>query len=240
MFCDIVPRLLKPAIGYTGMSGKSPLDFDMRVSTSKKKTSASKKSGVNGKNLRQCQWEGCEEHGAYRAPKSPKNTEEFYWYCMDHVRKYNQSWNFYSGMSPEEAEKSRRDDNTWARPTWTMGKTAGPGNKTSHSHANGNAWARWGFEDPSEVLGENATINPGSHATKEAILARIVPKPERKALEILNLPLTTDIKTIRLRYRELIKMLHPDLNGGDTSEEERLREVLWAWDQLKDSQRYKK
>ena len=44
---------------------------------------------------------------------------------------------------------------------------------------------------------------------------------------------------MRKAYKKLIKVLHPDMNGGDRSQEEQLQEVVWAWDQLKDSRNFK-
>ena len=44
---------------------------------------------------------------------------------------------------------------------------------------------------------------------------------------------------IRKAYKKLIKVLHPDMNGGDRSQEEQLQEVMWAWDQVKDSRSFK-
>ena len=43
---------------------------------------------------------------------------------------------------------------------------------------------------------------------------------------------------IRKAYKALVKVLHPDMNGGDRSQEEQLSEVVWAWDQLKDSRNF--
>jgi len=43
---------------------------------------------------------------------------------------------------------------------------------------------------------------------------------------------------IRKCYKALIKVLHPDMNGGDRSDEERLQEVVWAWDQIKISRNF--
>ncbi|MEM9524751.1 MAG: molecular chaperone DnaJ, partial [Pseudomonadota bacterium] len=40
-------------------------------------------------------------------------------------------------------------------------------------------------------------------------------------------------------YKDLIKVLHPDSNEGDRSDEDRLQEVVWAWDQIKDSRSFK-
>ena len=44
---------------------------------------------------------------------------------------------------------------------------------------------------------------------------------------------------VRKAYKALIKVLHPDMNGGDRSQEEQLQEVVWAWDQIKDSRNFK-
>jgi hypothetical protein len=33
--------------------------------------------------------------------------------------------------------------------------------------------------------------------------------------------------------------LHPDLNGGNRADEERLQEVVWAWDQVKESRSFR-
>jgi DnaJ-class molecular chaperone len=35
-----------------------------------------------------------------------------------------------------------------------------------------------------------------------------------------------------------VKDLHPDMNGGNRADEDRLQEVVWAWDQLKDSRNF--
>ena len=44
---------------------------------------------------------------------------------------------------------------------------------------------------------------------------------------------------IRKQYKKLVKDLHPDMNGGDRSQEEQLQQVMWAWDQIKDSRNFK-
>jgi curved DNA-binding protein CbpA len=44
---------------------------------------------------------------------------------------------------------------------------------------------------------------------------------------------------IRKVYKSLIKVLHPDMNGGDRSHEDQLAEVVWAWDQIKGSRSFR-
>ena len=87
--------------------------------------------------------------------------------------------------------------------------------------------------DPHEILGGNATQNPGK------VSARRLPPTERRAIEILEAKETMTKAEIRKCYKALIKVLHPDMNGGDRSQEEMLQEVVWAWDQIKDSRNFK-
>ncbi|MGL4974486.1 MAG: J domain-containing protein, partial [Bosea sp. (in: a-proteobacteria)] len=54
-----------------------------------------------------------------------------------------------------------------------------------------------------------------------------------KALETLGLEPGSDVPTIKARYKELVKRLHPDANGGDRSREDSLREILKAYAHLK-------
>ena len=83
--------------------------------------------------------------------------------------------------------------------------------------------------------GANATQNPGrtSNATRK------LPSTERKALEILDARDTWTRTEVRKQYKGLVKDLHPDMNVGDRSDEDRLQEVVWAWDQIKDSRYFK-
>ena len=92
-----------------------------------------------------------------------------------------------------------------------------------------------GIEDPHQVLGKNATQNPG----KGPAAGRRLPPTERRALEILEAKDTWTKPEVRKAYKALIKVLHPDMNGGDRSQEEQLQLVVWAWDQLKGSRNFK-
>ena len=40
-------------------------------------------------------------------------------------------------------------------------------------------------------------------------------------------------REIKVRFKELVKRHHPDANGGDRSSEERLREIIQAYNYLK-------
>lgn len=221
------------------MTRRPPLNFDISVSASKKR--ASRKRGMTGEvqsSTRRCEWEGCDRPGAYRAPKSRDRLDEFRWFCLDHVREYNARWNYYENMSDEEVADSVSSDRLWGRPTWKLGKQPGADQPTG-PHADGEAWRRFGLEDPLEVLGEKGTLNPGDQVEAKRARERLLPKTIRKALDVMQLDALCTKGDIRARYKDLVKRFHPDQNGGDRSEESRLREVLWAFDQLKNSDAFK-
>ncbi len=207
------------------MSSKDPFDFDLRVSTDKKKRRTGRRgmSGAFETSQRLCDYEGCNKPGQYRAPKSPDNLEEFYWFCRDHAREYNLKWNFFETTSEAAVEAQLDRDRVWDRPTKPFGQTVEE-----------RAWARLGIDDAHQVLGQNATRNPGRHSAR----GRSLPPTERRALEILEAQDTWTKSEIRKSYKSFIKVLHPDMNGGDRSDEDRLQEVVWAWDQIKDSRNF--
>ena len=57
--------------------------------------------------------------------------------------------------------------------------------------------------------------------------------PAKKALSALGLDETADSAAIKARYKELVKRLHPDANGGDRSSEDKLREIIRAYNYLR-------
>ena len=59
-----------------------------------------------------CHHSGCEAEGLYRAPKSPDQLNQYLWFCLDHVREYNKSWDFYAGMNTDQIEKQVRGKRT--------------------------------------------------------------------------------------------------------------------------------
>lgn len=210
------------------MTKDDPFGFDMSVSSAKKKKPRGRRgmSGAFETSTRVCDFPGCKEPGKFRAPKSPDSLDEFYWFCKTHVREYNLKWNFFDGQTEEELAEQVDKDRVWERETKPFGKQS----------EEERAWARLGIEDPHQVLGANATRNPGN-ATSSG--GRKLPPTERRALEILDGKDGWSKVEIRKSYKALIKVLHPDMNGGDRSHEEQLAEVIWAWDQLKGSRNFK-
>ena len=43
---------------------------------------------------------GCGAQGEYRAPKDRSHLNDYWWFCLEHVRAYNGSWDYFKGMTP--------------------------------------------------------------------------------------------------------------------------------------------
>ncbi|XDA99465.1 molecular chaperone DnaJ [Sulfitobacter sp. LCG007] len=208
------------------MPKPDPFGFDMSVSSAKKKNPRGRRgmSGASETSTRVCDHEGCDQPGKYRAPKAPDVLDDYFWFCQQHVREYNLKWNFFDGTTEAEMNAQLSKDKVWERATKPIGD---PEQR---------AWARLGIEDPHQVLGANGTQNKGRSPEGGS---RRLPPTERRALEILEGRDSWSKADARRAYKGLIKILHPDMNGGDRSQEEQLQQVVWAWDQIKGSRNFK-
>src|SRR5256885_13395088 len=168
-----------------------------------------------------CQWPGCANAGMHRAPKGRNREREYWHFCLAHVRDYNQSYNYFAGMSEDAVARYQKDAVTGHRPTWKMGFNGGADG--FHAH---------GSNDPFEVLRELGT-GPRARVDRPAPEARSVRNAERKAFDTLGLEIDAAASEIKARFKELVKRHHPDANGGDRSLEDRLREIIQAYNYLK-------
>lgn len=220
------------------MVRRSPFEFDISVSADKKRRARARgMSGAVETSSRACSQDSCKKPGKFRAPKSPDQLDEFHWFCLDHIRKFNQKWNFFENHSEEELEKQFAADRVWDRKTRPFGERAS-NSSTAQSHPEGRAWQRFGFDDPMEVLGDMGTLNPAAKTEGKNRPARRLPPTERKALAILQARDNQAKSEIRLLYKSLVKVLHPDMNGGKRDDEDQLSEVVWAWEQIKASRSF--
>lgn len=174
-----------------------------------------------------CQHPECKEPGIYRAPKSRDHLNEYYWFCLDHVREYNKTWDYYAGMTEREIERQVRNDIVGGRPTWPLGKWGAHGPRGRSYTVN----ADFIPEDVAEAI--DGAKQARQKRQREAQRRNSRLSKEEQALAILELipPVTMD--EIRARYRSLVKRLHPDANGGDKAAEERLKVVNQAYSTLK-------
>ena len=77
-------------------------------------------TGSYRKTYQTCFNKKCCKKAEYRAPKSRSNLNDYHWFCLEHIREYNKSWNYYEGMSENEIEIEIRSSTTWERPTWPI------------------------------------------------------------------------------------------------------------------------
>jgi hypothetical protein len=183
-----------------------------------------------------CQWKGCTAAGQHKAPRGRGHEGEYYRFCLDHVRQFNASYNYFAGMSDLEVEDFRKGAITGHRPTWRLGADKGGTDNLAEANA-GNArarryaqFARGGARDPHHVLDDSdaQTQGLGRQPPRRAL------RPlERKALETLDLAETVLGPEIKARFKELVKRHHPDANGGDRGAEDKLREIIQAYNYLK-------
>lgn len=65
--------------------------------------------GRGAQTVRLCDRDGCSEPGDRPAPKSPNSPERWY-FCETHAGEYNRNWNYFQGLSAEEAAAREADE----------------------------------------------------------------------------------------------------------------------------------
>lgn len=177
-----------------------------------------------------CEWKGCGRPAPHRAPKGRGRDGEYFAFCVDHVRTYNASYNYFDGMSDAEVTSFQRDAVTGHRPTWKVGANSWA-HGTSDRMKGAPSGVGGGFRehDPHGLFAERAR-----QARAEPVENRRQLKPlEKKALDTLHLPGTASKEEIKSRFKELVKRHHPDLHGGDARSADTLREIIQAYNYLK-------
>ncbi|HET8726422.1 MAG TPA: J domain-containing protein, partial [Alphaproteobacteria bacterium] len=171
---------------------------------------------------RRCDHPDCQAVGEFRAPRSRDRLNDYFWFCLDHVREYNKAWNYHAGLSDEEVERMIRYDTVWQRPTWPMGI-----HRLREARLRERAYREFGLgEDPAEARAE--------HKARGAE-ARRYRTEEEEAMAILDLDYPVDFQAIKTRYKALVKLHHPDANGGSREAEEKLKTINRAYSVLKAS-----
>lgn len=181
-----------------------------------------------------CDWEGCKQPGEFRAPKGNRAVGEYHNFCLEHVRHYNQVFNFFAGMKPEEMESHlRREQETDGRPSWGFGakasaQTAGPRMPRGAPPRTGATQRP--IHDPFGVFARYAR-----HQKRTPQEERVKPLHEldRRSFETLGFSGYAKSDEIKKAYKALVKIHHPDANGGDKSSEDRLRAIIAAYSHLK-------
>ena len=180
-----------------------------------------------------CTIEGCPEAGEFRAPPiygSRRNHDgpgEYRWLCLDHVREFNQGYDYFAGMDAEEIFEAQHPVHGWDsnRRVYEAGPDVPP------------AWTN--FTDPLDAIGARFAAGINRRKPSDPSISRA----DQNALKTLGLG-DNDAQSIgrsdiRRAYSALVRKYHPDRNGGDRSHEKQLANVIEAYTQLKESANFR-
>ena len=56
-----------------------------------------------------CDWPGCAAAATHRAPKGRLREGEYWRFCLEHVREYKHSYNYFAGMSDDALARYRKE-----------------------------------------------------------------------------------------------------------------------------------
>ena len=162
-----------------------------------------------------CDYKNCKKIGKHKAPIEKDNSKKFRWLCLDHIKEFNQRWDYFKGMSDHEIYNFMKSDMTWHKPTQS-------------------------FNSPDNffnILWKN-TLNEGENilnAEYEKKIKTIInfSNKDREAFKIIELEVGAKWEIIQNQFKKLVKKYHPDMNAGDKKFEEKLKIVTLAYTQLK-------
>ena len=160
---------------------------------------------------KKCDSPKCNKKGEYRAPKSRVTLNKYFYFCLDHIKEYNKSWDFYKGMSVEEIENSMRSDTFWGRPSWPL--------KSSFKNV---------FDEFNEYVEDFVKTDDDKIRDsyfKNKIVDENLTMEETKALKELDLKMPISLEKIKKNYKKLVKIFHPDVNGNNKEAEERFKQI---------------
>ena len=159
-----------------------------------------------------CDYGGCNEHGEFLA--KTKSSVKFF-YCLNHIKDFNKNYNFFEGMSEEEVIDYQISAIIGHRPTWKSGTNPQANYFSKFAKNDGSA-----FDDPFDLFEKEKT----SKYERQSKIKK--GKISEKAYKLLDFNSVSNKSDIRKKFKEVVKSLHPDTNGGDNSQEDLLKEVI--------------
>ena len=162
------------------------------------------------KSARQCDNLGCNGSGDYIA-KSKNGKINFY--CIEHIKLHNKNYNFFSDMTEEEIIDFQISSMTGHRPTWKMGSNHNASKKDFFEFYSDNK-----IDDPFGFFEEKKSNNKKYFGDGKSA--------NSKALKELGLNGKPTKKEIQNKFKELVKRLHPDINGKNEKNENKLKIVI--------------
>jgi curved DNA-binding protein CbpA len=161
--------------------------------------------------FKKCDSDRCNEKGEYRAPKSRIMLNEYFYFCLKHIKEYNKSWDFYKGMSVDQIENSMRNDTVWDRPSWPL--------KGNYK----NVFDEFNRYTDDFIKNEDDKVN--DNYFKNKLLDETLNIEDTKALNDLGLEMPISLEKIKKNYKKLVKIFHPDVNGNNKNAEEKFKQI---------------
>ena len=159
-----------------------------------------------------CDSENCNEKGEYRAPKSRIRLNEYFYFCLKHIKEYNKSWDFYKGLTVNQIELSMRKDTVWDRPSWPL---KGDPNKV--------------LDQINEFISNDYNLFKKDKDFREFDKNRIedvsLTPEQNKALQLFGLKLPVNLEELKKKYKKLVKIFHPDVNDNNKEAENKFKEI---------------
>ena len=143
------------------------------------------------KQERICSNPKCNELGVYPAPKSRDQLREYLYFCINCIRDFNKSWNYFEGLNEQELEVEIRKSVTWDRPSWKFGTKN----------------INYDFEKAFNKFENKKNIRN----------KKVLNKKLENAFRILGLCHDTNIKEVKTKYKFLAKKWHPDVQNENQS-----------------------
>jgi len=161
-----------------------------------------------------CDWEKCKKIGLYKAPVEKDNSKKFRLLCLEHIKVFNKSWNYFSDMNEGEIENFIKSDLTWHKPTKSFASS----------------------ENFFKILWKNTLddkTNFFNSSEFKSYKKSVFSDKDRHALEVLGLKGETKWPDIQKKFKTLVKKYHPDKNQGSKKYEDLLKKITLAYSQLK-------
>jgi hypothetical protein len=174
-----------------------------------------------------CAIAACPHDGEFRAPASRAPSydgpPQYRWLCLDHIREFNASYDYFSGMTADQIYAAQAPMHGWESESRTF-RAAGSADLPPR-------WAD--FKDPIDALGARfrQRMDEAREDQRQAADPRFT-RDEHRALKVMGITAECDRRTLRRRYAELLRQYHPDRNGGDRSHEKALQAVIEAYTAL--------
>lgn len=169
-----------------------------------------------------CQWDGCDRIGAQRAPVGRNAEGLFLFFCQEHVKLYNRGYNYSSDLSEPAVARYQKEAASGARQVWGTVVEAPRELPIPSTERSGSA----------KASNARKSSEQRKEQTRE-LAARRLRVLEAKAFETLGLHPESTPQEIRSRYKERLKMHHPDVNQGNRTAEADLRAAIDAHKILK-------